>query len=97
MNEQLLKTPGADVLASRKKLRKTSQGGGIHPLVRPRVNIIFTFFKIKIKTPGKKQCYKSLEKGEPENNEISTLVSYTYTLQVFRFSTLYYRPCCIKK
>ena len=55
MNEQLLKTPGADVLASRKKLRKTSEGGAIHPLVRTRVNIIFTFFKIKIKTSGKKK------------------------------------------
>ena len=28
MNEQLLKTPGADVLSSRKKLRKTLWGGG---------------------------------------------------------------------
>ena len=45
----------------------------------------------------KKQCYKSLAKRKPENNEISTLVSYTFTLQVFRFSTLYSRPCCIKK
>ena len=42
MKEQLLKTSGADVLCSRKKLRKTLCGG-IHPppppppLVRPRV------------------------------------------------------------
>ena len=62
MNEQLLKTPGADVLASRKKLRKTSEGGGIHPLVRPRVNIIFTFFKLKIKTPGKNNAIKAWKK-----------------------------------
>ena len=27
----------------------------------------------KKKTSGKKQCYKSLAKGKPENNEISTL------------------------
>ena len=31
MNEQLLKTSGADVLSSRKKLRKTLWGSGIHP------------------------------------------------------------------
>ena len=33
LNEQLLKTLGANVLSSRKKLRKTLQegGGGIHP------------------------------------------------------------------
>ena len=40
MNKQLLKTPGADVLSSRKKLRKTLWGGAIHlppPLVRPKV------------------------------------------------------------
>ena len=41
MNKQLLKTSGADVLSSRKKLRKTL-GGGIHPssLVCPRVNFL---------------------------------------------------------
>ena len=55
MNEQLLKTSGADVLSPRKKLRKTLRGGGgdIHPppLVRPRVNwnikvitLLFYFF-----------------------------------------------------
>ena len=41
MKEQLLKISGADVLSSRKKLRKTLGGGGIlppPPLVRPRVN-----------------------------------------------------------
>ena len=42
MNEQLLKTSGADVLSSRKKLWKTLLGGGnpapLPPLfVRPRV------------------------------------------------------------
>ena len=32
MNEQLLKTPGIDVLSSKKRLRKTLWGrGGIHP------------------------------------------------------------------
>ena len=31
MNEQLLKTSGADVLSSRKKLRKTSSRGDIQP------------------------------------------------------------------
>ena len=41
MNEQLLKTSGADVLSSRKNLRKTLRGGGgrastLRP-VRPRV------------------------------------------------------------
>ena len=38
MKEQLLKTSGADVSSSRKKLRKTLGGVGIPPLVRPRVN-----------------------------------------------------------
>ena len=39
MKEQLLKTSGADVLSSRKKLRKTLGGGwNPPPLVRPRVN-----------------------------------------------------------
>ena len=39
MNKQLLKMSGAVVLSSRKKLRKTLWGGGIHPspLVHPRV------------------------------------------------------------
>ena len=32
MNKQILKTSGADVLSSRKKLRKTLGGGGIPPL-----------------------------------------------------------------
>ena len=31
MNEQLLKTSGADVLSSRKNIRKTLKGGGILP------------------------------------------------------------------
>ena len=37
MNEQLLKTSGANVLSSRKKTRKNLEGGrgGLHP--RPRV------------------------------------------------------------
>ena len=40
MNEMLLKTSGADVLFSRKKLRKTLWDGTPFPppLVRPRVN-----------------------------------------------------------
>ena len=44
MNEQLLKTSGADVLSSRKKLRKTFLGVASTapapppPLERPRVN-----------------------------------------------------------
>ena len=41
MKEQLLKTSGADVSSSRKKLRKTLGGGWKPPpppLVRPRVN-----------------------------------------------------------
>ena len=34
MNEQLLKTSGADVLFSKRKLSKTlGGGGGIHPLL----------------------------------------------------------------
>ena len=35
MKEQLLKTSGADILSSGKKLRKTSGRGGIHPLPPP--------------------------------------------------------------
>ena len=45
MNEQLLKTSGTDVLSSRKKLKKTLEGGT--PPERPRVNIyklILLFF-----------------------------------------------------
>ena len=37
MNEQLLKTSGADVLSSRKKLRKTLGEWNPHALVLPRV------------------------------------------------------------
>ena len=46
MNEQLLKTSGADVLSSRGKLRKTLAGMAPppsphpHPIVCPRVNIM---------------------------------------------------------
>ena len=44
MNEQLLKTSGADDLSYRKKLGKPDGGGGVastpsHPLVRPRVEM----------------------------------------------------------
>ena len=44
MNEQLLKTSGADDLSYRKKLGKPDGGGGVastpsHPLVRPRVKM----------------------------------------------------------
>ena len=39
MNEQPLKTSGADVLSSRKILRKTSEGvATTTPLVHPKVN-----------------------------------------------------------
>ena len=49
------------------------------------INIIFTLKKIK--TPKKKDnAIKALH-----NNGISTLVSYTYTLQVLSFLTLYSR------
>ena len=47
MNEQLLKTSGTDVLSSRKKLKKTLEGGTPPPPERPRVNIyklILLFF-----------------------------------------------------
>ena len=50
------------------------------------INIIFSLKKI-IKTPKKDNAIKALH-----NNEISTLVSYTYTLQVLSFLTLYSRP-----
>ena len=53
--------------------------------------------KERKKTSGKKQCYKSLAKGKPENNEISTLGIIYLHIASFRFSTLYSRPCCIKK
>ena len=36
MNEQLLKTSGADVLSSKRKLSKTLGGGVIHPLLYVR-------------------------------------------------------------
>ena len=53
------------------------------------INIIFTLKKIK--TPKKKNAITAWQ-----NNEISTLVSYTYTLQVLSFLTLYSRPNFIK-
>ena len=45
MNEKVLKPSGADVLSSRRKLKKPHGGGGggapiHHPLVRPRVRIM---------------------------------------------------------
>ena len=69
-----------------------------------RVNIIFTFlFFFKQINKGKKKIRKknnAIKAWQNENLKITKyqlLVSYTYTLQVFRFSTLYSRPCCIKK
>ena len=46
MNEQLLKTSGADVLSSRQNLEKPYGGvvaSTAPPLVRPRVNIYINF------------------------------------------------------
>ena len=54
------------------------------------INIIFTLKEIK--TPKKNNAITAWQ-----NNEISTLVSYTYTLQVLSFLTLYSRTNCIKK
>lgn len=49
-NEQTaIETSGADVLCSRKKLRKTL-GGGISPLVRPRVKAIESNEKLSFLT-----------------------------------------------
>ena len=53
------------------------------------INIIFTLI-IK-KHPKKNNAITAWQ-----NNEISTLVSYTYTLQVLSFLTLYSRPNFIK-
>ena len=53
------------------------------------INIIFTLKKIK--APKKNNAITAWQ-----NNEISTLVSYTYTLQVLSFLTLYSRPNFIK-
>ena len=51
MNEQLLKKSGADVLSSRRKLRKTL-GGGIHNpspyLVCPRLNDTTSLLTLKM-------------------------------------------------
>ena len=54
------------------------------------INIIFTLKKNK-NTPKKTNAITAWQ-----NNEISTLVSYTYTLQVLSFLTLYSRPNFIK-
>ena len=51
MNKQLLKTSGADVISSERKLRKPyGQGGGIQPpaLVRPRVDKSHNLFCHKL-------------------------------------------------
>ena len=53
------------------------------------INIIFTLKEIK--TPKKNNAITAWQ-----NNEISTLVSYTYTLQVLSFLILYSRPNFIK-
>ena len=61
MNEQVLKTWGADVLSSRKKLRKTSWGSGIHPppplYVRGLISTRFCslFWRISKRQRGKTQ------------------------------------------
>ena len=61
MNEQVLKTWGADVLSSRKKLRKTSWGSGIHPppplYVRGLISTCFCslFWRISKRQRGKTQ------------------------------------------
>ena len=61
MNEQVLKTWGADVLSSRKKLRKTSWGSGIHPppplYVRGLISTCFCslFWQISKRQRGKTQ------------------------------------------
>ena len=54
MNEQLLKKSGADVLSSRKKLRKTL-GGGIHnppaPLYVRGLNDTISLLTLKMTSP----------------------------------------------
>ena len=67
MNEQLLKTPGADVLSSRKKLRKTlwGRGGGelASPLhVRP-VKLLCDKFKDSLIKIGKNEISRKSKKS----------------------------------
>ena len=99
-NQQLLETSGADVLASAVAVAYPP----LLPLVRLRVNIIFTFLfffkqinKEKKKHQEKNNAIKAWQKENLKITKYQLLVSYTYTLQVFRFSTLYSRQCCIKK
>ena len=53
MNEQILKTSDADVLSSKKKLRKTLSGGGIHPPPPPLTILRPCLFR-KILVPGRR-------------------------------------------
>ena len=73
MNEQLLKTPGADVLSSRKKLRKTLWGGGgelASPLhVRP-VKLLCDKFKDSLIKIGKNEISRKSKKSSLRLNRV---------------------------
>ena len=68
MNEQLLKTSGADVLASRKKLRKPRNGVASTPLY-VRGLILFLLFLDKNKNTRKKN--NAMKAWKKENLKIT--------------------------
>ena len=72
MNEQLLKTPGADVLSSRKKSEKPYGGGGelASPLhVRP-VKLLCDKFKDSLIKIGKNEISRKSKKSSLRLNRV---------------------------
>ena len=76
MNEQLLKTSGADVLSSRRKLRKTLRGGIPTPpppyLVRPRLNDTTSLLTLKMTNA---QTSVIINHYPTEDNTSKTIIS----------------------
>ena len=72
MNEQLLKTPGADVLSSRKKLRKTLWGGGelASPLHVRLVKLLCDKFKDSLIKIGKNEISRKSKKSSLRLNRV---------------------------
>ena len=58
---------------------------------------IFLNKEINKKIGEKNNAIKAWQKENLKITKSQHWVSYTFTLQVFWFSTLYSRPCCIKK
>ena len=78
MNEQLLKTSGADVLSSRRKLKKTLRGGIPTPppdLVRPRLNDTTSLLTLKMTTAQVYETSVTTNHYPAEDNTLKTIIS----------------------